>query len=139
MSDRCGEKLHERHVCQAIGHAMRRAGIEPSFALLAPSSDDRSYTLFVAGRQPTDARAAKALGEHLETHLAANPQYAICRRLGQLNAVRVRIVDARSAHEGYVHRLRELGQRLGTIKPPSLDARTGWESAFRDPSTGVAS
>jgi GH3 auxin-responsive promoter len=100
---------------------------QTSFALLAPESDGQlaRYVLYIAAPEAP----ASPLAAAVESELAANPQYAHCVRLGQLQPVTVERVDA-SAGTRYLQRLREQGQRLGNIKPAALSPLTGWRETF---------
>ena len=60
-----------------------------------------------------------SLAERLETALVANPHYAWARKLGQLEPVRVVVVNEDAARE----RLRSHGGRIGDVKPVVLVGR----------------
>jgi hypothetical protein len=133
VSDRCGEKLDELHVAGALVRILARAGVaaDVTFAMVAPEEGaPPRYVLFLelesGGREPDLARLAL----DLDTELAANPQYAYCRRLGQLGAAgvfRIRSPDrAGGALARYQAALTSAGQRLGVVKPAALSSRTGW-------------
>lgn len=110
--DLCGEKLTEAFVIQALA----RFGLR--FALLAPlSQGEAGYALNVDAAEVRPEQIA-VLAQDAECSLAANPQYALARKLGQLNPLAV----ARSERPFDVWQRRQLGrgQRLGDIKPPAL-------------------
>jgi hypothetical protein len=67
--------------------------------------------------------------EDLDAALSENPAYALCRRMRQLAPAGVRVVPA-GAYGRYAARLRELGQRLGDVKPAALDSRSGWHEVL---------
>jgi len=127
VSDRVGEKLTDSFVSQVIAELLCAAGKQPSFAMLAPELDAAGcrYTLYV--NSPTAQEEAKALDDLL----ARNPQYAYCRKLGQLLPARIASVRD-DAFVAYTNRLMTNGQRLGEIKPASLSLLDGW-SAFLSP------
>jgi hypothetical protein len=127
VSDRFGEKLSDGFVAGAIARLIGR-GVRPAFVMLAPdvSPDDgrEGYVLYVeADALPLDLAAA------LERELRRNPHYAWCVDLGQLRPARVEQVGP-GAGQAYLDRCQRLGQRLGDIKPASLDARSGWGDAL---------
>ena len=86
VSDRFGEKLTAQFVGQAFERVFQRAVPPPKFALLAPQQygGEWCYTLFVEGEG-----VSEAVKSELERELCANPHYAECRRLGQLQPVEV--------------------------------------------------
>ena len=127
ISDRFGEKLSEGFVSTALATLFEQMGVTPSFALLAPDADrsDYSYILFI------DRSVPPAAPSILDELLSANPQYAYCRRLGQLKPVRIFRVNER-AYEAYCERLQQQGQRLGDIKPSALSCLDGWYAHFKN-------
>jgi hypothetical protein len=128
VSDLCGEKLNETFVATALAEVIAKAGVAPRFALLAPDLSERSpgYTLYIE----TEVAVPAALSATLDDALARNPQYSYCRALGQLAPLRVYHATA-PMFPAYVARCREMGQRMGDIKPLALSARTGWSQVFR--------
>jgi hypothetical protein len=85
------------------------------------------YTLYVSG--DAAAVADPGLVDALDALLSRNPQYAYCRRLGQLH--RPRAVCARGdAYAAYADRLTRAGQRLGDIKPMALSPLDGWTAVL---------
>lgn len=122
VSDRCGEKLSETFVIDAIAKACASLGIEPGFAMLAPVLREATthYCLYI---EVDDVRD-EALAETLDAELSANPHYALCRKLGQLGPVAVKKVDA--AYEKYCRRLAKADMRLGDIKPVALSEEADW-------------
>lgn len=110
--DLCGEKLGEAFVLAAL------APLGLRFALLAPRADGaRAYSLHVDAAEVAP-EACAALAAAAERCLAANPQYAYARRLGQLAPLDV--VRVAGALEAWLRRGTARGQRLGDIKPPVL-------------------
>jgi GH3 auxin-responsive promoter len=125
VSDRVGEKLSDSFVSQVLAELFGPDGPRPSFAMLAPDVDAAGcrYTLYV------NAAVSPAWPATLDALLARNPQYAYCRRLGQLNApVAVRVHC--DPYAAYADRLRQLGQKLGDIKPAALSPLDGWSTVF---------
>lgn len=110
-SDLVGEKLEEAFVDEALRDV---AG----FRFLAPRADGRGYALVL------DARHDAPDMRGVEERLAANPQYAYARRLGQLQP----LVPLRVPHlyDRYVtHRVAH-GVRLADVKPLALVTDTSW-------------
>ena len=126
VSDLRGEKLHEAFVAAALARAFHRLELAPRFALLAPADTPAAgYALYVEGAAETPGD----LGPVVDAELAANPQYRLCRELGQLAEVTLVIV-AEDASASYVDHCRKRGQRLGDIKPLALSPRSGWSPVF---------
>jgi hypothetical protein len=127
VSDLCGEKLNETFVAQALAEACTCAGTVPRFAMVAPdlTADPPRYTLYLESDIPPPG----ALGRKLEELLSSNPNYRYCRMLGQLAPAGV--FHARTPmFPLYLQRCRDMGQRLGDVKPLSLSRRAGWSEVF---------
>jgi len=127
VCDLRGEKLSEGLVAGILSRLLPALAPKASFALLAPESGGGAarYVLYIS----TPDALAPRLAEAVESELSANPQYAHCVRLGQLQPVTIARVDSNAAAR-YLHRLREEGQRLGNIKPAALSPLTGWRETF---------
>lgn len=125
ISDRAGEKLSDRFVAEVLAKLFADTDVRPRFALLAPESAEGAvrYTLYVDAPTPASTSGA------LDVLLSSNPQYAYCRRLGQLKPPAVQLVGG-GAYAVYTDRLRRNGQRLGDIKPAALSPLDGWSSLF---------
>ena len=125
VSDLFGEKLSEAFVAQAIREALAGEASVPRFILLAPDTDASGsrYTLYVEGATPG------ALAEKLDRVLRANPHYAYCRDLGQLQPVCVFNIS-HGGYEAFANRHTALGARLGDIKPATLSRLAGWTEFF---------
>lgn len=120
-----GEKLYEIFAAEAVRGTLAKHGIETHFAMLAPNANGDGYVLFL------QADAADALASDLDFAFRASFQYDYCRRLGQLQACRVVLVDPSiDASALYIRKCADLGQRLGDIKPANLHAFRGWEQVF---------
>lgn len=115
-SDLAGEKLTPAFAEQVLRRAL--AGTSgAAFAMLAPraaSGRAAGYDLLV-DCAPGDA---ERLAAAVEEELAHSHHYALCRRLGQLGAVRPVIVP--DAQRGYERSCIARGQRISAIKPPAL-------------------
>lgn len=137
VSDMFGEKLAEEHVRSAVEETLRRRQISSDFWMVAPErlrDGSGFYALFIqraAGKEASCAgRILARAAEEIEAVMRGNPQYLHCIRLGQLHPLRVFLIAER-ASEDYLSSCVERGQRLGNIKPPALDRRTGWTAVFR--------
>ena len=115
VSDLRGEKLSEAFVAEAL-RGLWPAAARPAYVALQAreSNGTAGYTLLVSTESLSAADAD--LGTRLESALRANPHYALARRLGQLDVLRVVPVTADhacaelAAHSG----------RLGDAKPRVL-------------------
>jgi hypothetical protein len=126
VSDRYGEKLSDAFVAGVIETVF--TGTErPQFAMLAPDETPAgvAYTLFV----DRDAARRRDLSVALERELRRNPHYAWCVDLGQLRPAAVAAVGP-GADRAYVEACVARGQRLGDVKPVSLDGSAGWRSVL---------
>lgn len=117
-SDLCGEKLSEAFVRRAMLAVSKRL---PEHALLqGVAAQTPYYRLLLA----TPAPDAAQLAARLDEALAANPQYAYARRIGQLAPLTAVCLPDPHAYAATLHRAE---QRLGTRKiplllPPAADA-----------------
>jgi hypothetical protein len=121
------EKLAEGFVASVLARVLTLRGIQTPFAMLAPDGRNGTerYALFLEAHAEVPAK----LGPELDAALSENPAYELCRRMRQLAPVGVRVVPA-GAYGRYAARLRELGQRLGDVKPAALDPRSGWHDVL---------
>ncbi len=125
VSDLFGEKLAEAFVATAIQETLAECDARVPFVFLAPEEEPAGwgYTLFIQGRLPASA------ADGLEARLRRNPNYAHCRDLQQLQAVRIFHIADRG-YEFFTSRLIAAGMRLGEIKPTALSKMTGWKKFF---------
>lgn len=124
--DLCGEKLSESFVTRAIISACKACDFTTNFAMLAPEHDGSGrwgYTLFVEGAPHF------AFGMRLENELCQNPHYALCRRLGQLDGLRLCKLRGRAC-EVFFRVGTEKGRSLGNIKPRCLSPQGDWRRHF---------
>ena len=123
VSDRFGEKLSESFVAGVLREIFE--GSRPAFVMLAPDQGEEGwrYTLYLEGTSHGD------VAQRLDLALARNPQYAWCRKLGQLLPVRVFQISG-GGYEVFVKRLAANGARLGDIKPALLSKLGGWSELF---------
>ena len=130
VSDRFGEKLNGMHVQQALDAALASHDISPEFAMVAfdDSAGSPAYALFVESNHASD-QALLSLGAEVEEALGENYHYGYCRDLGQLGALMVFRIEA-NAHQSYVTRCHDNGQRIGDLKPSALHNLDGWSQSF---------
>lgn len=124
VSDLRGEKLSETFVAEVVRGLWAKERDRPKSAVLraCEGTEKRTagYELAVVLCGKVTSEELAGWGARLETALAANPHYALARRLGQLAPVRV--VDADAAAEAM--RLQSQRGRLGDVKPQVL---VGWK------------
>lgn len=120
--DLCGEKLAEPFVVAVL---QRLAPAAP-FALLAPEpcGSRWRYVLFIES-----AAAADPPADLLDTQLQENPQYALARRLGQLEPVGV-VALPPGTYARFAGAEVARGRRLGDLKPAALSGRTDWREVL---------
>jgi hypothetical protein len=130
VSDHVGEKLDPRHVQRVVDAALAKAGVAARFALLAAETSGHTagYVLFLEAPGPWSHRA-RDLAEEIEQGLGENVHYAQARRMGQLEPVRIFLVE-HGGSQTFLRRAVAEGQSLGDVKPAALDARTGWTRHF---------
>lgn len=105
VSDYFGEKLNEMHVRKIVPNK--------GFCLLVPKID--RYVLYTE----SDVNA-----NVIDVALRQNFHYDYCRKLGQLKAVEVVMIQ--NGAQQYIDNCVRFGMRLGDIKPTCLSNRQGW-------------
>lgn len=123
VSDLRGEKINAVFLADVLADfdSCRSA----TFAMLAPSDAAiPHYTIFLESPLCTPD-----LAHRIDEQLHANPHYAYCRRIGQLEELRVFRIS-RGAREAFLKHCQALGQRAGAVKFVSLSKRAGWERVF---------
>jgi hypothetical protein len=132
VSDLFGEKLHGDFVGKTVRRVFVQQGVTVRFFMLAPVVNpvaETSYTLFFeADMVPNPA----ILRDAVEEGLAQCFNYVHCRRLDQLQAVRLFQVNqtGSSAVTCVQKEMLQRGLKLGDIKIPVLDRQFGWEQRF---------
>jgi len=126
VSDLCGEKLSDAFVSVAIREVAASMSVPPRFALLAPEQGTNGwhYTFFVEGGVDDETVCGR-----LETLLRANPNYAHCRALGQLGALRVFRITGRG-QETFLTVEAARGRQYGSIKPCLFSREPAWSQHF---------
>lgn len=129
-SDLCGEKLTPAFVETALTSAVRTTGARPAFAVVAPRwGAPPRYDLWVE-LDPEEDTAAPRLAHALEAELRRGHHYDLCRTLGQLDALQVRLI--RDGERTYERACIRRGQRAGAVKPPALVTDLGWGHVFEE-------
>ena len=123
VSDLRGEKLHESFVAGVLARVFEKADISPRFAMLAP--DENNYVLYLESET-----VPAGLADEIDAELAANPQYRLCRALGQLAPVRLQLLGP-GAYGSYLEECRRRGQRWGDVKPLALSPVGGWGEVLK--------
>ena len=133
VSDLCGEKLHEAFVHDVLKRLFLKLDLKPEFAMHAPEKSDSGlffYTLFLQpGGQCNHDTLLSRLGRELEENLLENFHYGYCRKIGQLAAAELFIIN----RDGYADFIKQCifdGQKLGDIKPAALHRSFGWSAVF---------
>ncbi|HTL18233.1 MAG TPA: GH3 auxin-responsive promoter family protein, partial [Patescibacteria group bacterium] len=124
VSDRFGEKLSESFVNGVVQELIDDLPSLPRFVLIGPDETTAGirYTLYLEGS------ARPEITQRLDSLLRKNPQYALCRDLGQIQAPALFLITA-GGYETFAHELSK-GKRLGDIKPASFSIQTGWSNRF---------
>jgi hypothetical protein len=135
--DICGEKLNERFAAGVLEEAFAKYRDRPSFFMLAPCLDpqDRSYhySLFLqlGKTAAADNRMLAGLNNDIELRLRMNFHYDYCRKLSQLQPLRIFLISPESnAMSDYLQHRNQQGQRLGSIKPAVVDRGMNWHEIF---------
>jgi hypothetical protein len=134
VSDLFGEKLHPEHVQRSVADVFLACSIEPLFFLLAPVQNaigGVAYSLFLDTAGIT-TQQAKYLKDSLGERLRENFHYAHCRKIGQLGALQLFLIDRSSGapEKTFAQEMQRRGLKLGDIKPAILDREMGWEQRF---------
>ena len=117
--DIVGEKLTEEFVLSCLEDI-------PGFHILVPAADSTpGYALVV---DKLDNHEPATLIRLVEERLSKNPQYALARKLGQLD--RLLVYSASQPLEKYVERFITAGARIGDVKVTALRPETDWLETF---------
>ena len=141
VSDLMGEKLNAFYVEEVLKKAFKKNNISAGFFMLAPEQNEVNnyfYTLFIEQDGLSDEQLAN-LENDIEKEFCKNFHYAYCRKLGQLNSVRVFSIDKNgmSPADLYLERQVSFGRKLGSVKPLILDKNVGWSRIFEGKYTEV--
>lgn len=132
VSDLFGEKLNEYHVSKAVSDMFERFSLTPSFFMVAPEKigDSSSYVLFVETAKQFNP---DSFVENLDQKLQDNYHYRYCRKLGQLEKLRLFLIDSNSekkASDIYLEENQIKGKKIGNVKPTALSSQFGWSKKF---------
>jgi hypothetical protein len=135
VTDLFGEKLNEAFVHGLLEETQQSLPAPLSFCMLAPRAGiPGGYVLYVEAQGTLDEQALATAIEH---RLQENHQYACCRRLGQLEALRVeRVAGALQTYEQVM--VEVCGRKRGAVKFPALDTRTFWSDCFQKHTNSTA-
>lgn len=106
ISDFYGEKLNEEHVRGIIK--------DNCFKILVPGENE--YILYSENDVDID---------EIESKLRGNFHYDYCRKLGQLE--KLKLVIIKNGEQQYIENCLRFGMRLGDIKPTYLSNKKGWK------------
>jgi len=130
ISDVCGEKLHETHVADVLRRVAARHTLQTRFAMLACELlPVPGYVCYIESESNDDGRLTR-LAPDIDDLLRENFHYAYCRDLGQLMGVRIFRID-RGGSESCLDACCRRGQRLGDVKPLTLQRGSGWTDEFQ--------
>lgn len=133
ISDLFGEKLNEYHVEKEIKSLFNETSTLSSFFILAPGINNNGnycYNLFI--ETDKDESSLKYLAGKLEERLQDNYHYKYCRKLGQLDNLRLyKIQDSRVASDIYIEEARKKGKKLGNIKSSVFDSSLDWDKILK--------
>ncbi len=136
VGDLVGEKLSEPHVRRVLHRTFSSRDLSPTFALVVPvEGTPPRYRLYLQGlKVPRESVRLGALAGSLEEGLSENPYYRYAVSLGQLAPAEVTLLKDASqpGRARYERRCLELGQKLGDVKPTTLDPRPGWAAVFAE-------
>ncbi|UCC25768.1 MAG: GH3 auxin-responsive promoter family protein [Gemmatimonadales bacterium] len=121
VSDLRGEKLSEWFVAEAMS-VLRASGLWSGEAQLHAWEEGHKAGYILVVETPTADEDLPEAADRLEDALIQNPHYALARRLGQLEPLRVRRVRPGSLGRAQLEGAARRGQRLGDVKPTVLVA-----------------
>ncbi len=133
-ADYHGEKLNElfiAHILEQINtqeNASTNYNLANRFKLFA--YQDQAYILFLANCKYAQKADYYLLANQLEEHLLASYHYRLCRRLGQLQASQICLIEG-DYQQDYINFYQAKGRKLGDIKPELLSLETNWINTFK--------
>ena len=83
--------------------------------------EQNRYVLYIQTEQ---------IPQNVDQALRGNFHYDYCRKLGQLQAVKIFKLTGDPLRE-YIHECVQRGQKLGDIKPTVLHLESGWDEVFK--------
>lgn len=140
VSDLFGEKLNEQYIAEALEGLFSHYNIFPDFYFLAPECNQKNnvyfYTLFLnLPKELLEGRdTLNGIADSLEQYLLRNFHYQHCRNIGQLQKVRLFLLEygeqVTNVLEKYILSCTAHGQKIGDIKLAVLDTHLGWSEKF---------
>ncbi|MBA3485214.1 MAG: GH3 auxin-responsive promoter family protein [Pirellulales bacterium] len=123
-SDLVGEKLNDAQVEYALRAAFEKLELRPRFAQLTADAAHASYVLRLFDDSPGDwSMRGDRLAAIVDAGLSSNSAYRYARELGQLQCVRVELMqeaEADSMVTSFLTSKSEAGRRFGDIKATTL-------------------
>jgi len=130
VSDLFGEKLNEIHVMNVVEEKLKEYKIVPVFYIVAPREPSEGvYVLYLQTADEVSKDILNRLVHEIDIGLCENFHYKYCRDLGQLQSIRLFIIN-RAGLETYNRVYRENGIREGDIKTKILHGDLNWHSIF---------
>jgi hypothetical protein len=130
ISDLTGEKLNEIHAKKCLEKLFSDTDIHPEFYLLAPivSNNKISYCLFLECDRLNDVMLQSMIAQ-LERMLRNNFHYDYCRRLGQLQDLRLFMIKCHGK-DVYLKQKMNDGIKAGDVKAQCLSKNLAWDNYF---------
>ena len=132
ISDLFGEKINEEHVNHIFAKLFRKYRIEANFFMLAPEEDKSGKISYVVYLE-TEGRPKNSLllsfSKDFEKNLRKNFHYNYCRKLGQLQNLRLFLIKS-DGQENFLKFSQEKGKKLGNVKNLVLDRNLNWSRKF---------
>ncbi|MCB1190316.1 MAG: GH3 auxin-responsive promoter family protein [Leptospiraceae bacterium] len=135
ISDYFGEKLNECFVKEILINVFDNFKLQPDFYMVAPENEKNNfyfYTLYIECRNQNEYFKSiyPQIRKDIEQKLKENFHYNYCRKLGQLQFLRIFLING-SSNQDYLIGCQKLNQKLGNIKPVILHTKMGWKNVFK--------
>lgn len=115
QSDLVGEKLSEDFVSFCLSTVT-------GFNMLAPCKSDKPHYLLLV--DANNYSEMSKIADNVESQLKNNVQYRYARKIGQLNPLKLRVIE--KPLEKYINYMMNKGMRMGDIKIPYLMTDHSW-------------
>lgn len=132
ISDLFGEKINEEHVNHIFDKLFRKYRIEANFFMLAPEKDKSgkiSYVVYLELKNILKDSLLLSFSKDFEKNLRKNFHYDYCRKLGQLQNLRLFLITSKGL-ECFLKLNQEKGQRLGNVKILAINKNFNWSRKF---------
>lgn len=116
-----------------IQRVLAEHSVGATFAMLVPDDVSPPGYCLLLECDASNARnlSQDTMADDLDRRLRENPYYRHAVEIGQLAAVNVRLIDGpEPAALIYQRECVRRGQRLGNIKPLSIDSEPSWQKVF---------